>query len=240
MRYNPLLVEEMDPVLIVLRLAVRLIAICVAICGLAVGALVQGAHAQGFNDGGGFNGGGGFGATNRGFNTAGFNSAPLPALGQFGASCGRMLVPAASLAAMSRGFADGHAGLDLVAETGSPVRAAAAGVVSHFGRDDAYGNFVDIRHVGGVSTRYAHLSAFAPALTTGIGVLTGSVIGQVGSTGRSTGPHLHFEVRIGGAAVDPKPFLVGDNCPRGAPPRRDNRGQEILEARDIGRRNVRR
>ena len=214
--------------------------------------LATATHAQGLNNGGlnnggfnagGFNSGGGFGARgsagNGGFNAAGFNSAPLPALGQFGNMCGRMLVPTASLAAMSRGYGDGHAGLDFVAETGTPVRAAAAGVVSHVGRDDAYGNFVDIRHAGGMSTRYAHLSAFAPALTSGIGVLTGSVIGQVGSTGRSTGPHLHFEVRISGAAVDPKPFLVGDNCPRDAP-RRENLGPEILEARDIGRRYPRR
>ncbi len=200
------------------------------------------AHAQviggdGFNSGG-FNSSAGRGFTSggfntqRGFNSAGFNSAPLPTLGGFGGICGRMLVPAASIGAMSRGFTADHAGVDLVAETGTPVRAAAAGVVAHVGQDPNYGNFVDIRHAGGISTRYGHLSAFAPNLSAGTGVLTGSVIGLVGSTGHSTGPHLHFEVRVSGAAVDPKPFLVGDNCPRGAP------RQEILEARDSPRRTA--
>lgn len=229
--------------MIVARPVLRLLFACAVAYCAGVVAHVRGAHAQGGFNAGGFNSGDGFGAraeSNRGFNAAGFNSAPLPALGQFGALCGRMLVPTASLAAMSRGFGGDHAGLDLVADTGTPVRAAASGVVGFFGRDDAYGNFMDIRHPGGITTRYAHLSAFAPALTIGIGVLTGSVIGQVGSTGRSTGPHLHFEVRVGGVAIDPKPFLVGDNCPRGTPPRRDNPGQEILEARDTGRRGTRR
>lgn len=204
---------------------------CLCAPALAVPSVAQGFNSGGFNSGvfgTGF-GGGGFNSP-RGFNAAGFNSAPLPAAGAFGGICGRMLVPAASLAEMSRGFFPGHVGVDLVAAIGTPVRAAAGGVVSHVGRDAAYGNFVDIRHAGGISTRYGHLSAFAPNLTAGAGVLTGSVIGQVGTTGNSTGPHLHFEVRVSGTAVDPKPFLVGDNCPGGRP------RQEILEARDTGRR----
>lgn len=209
---------------------------------LALAVLPSAAWAQGFNSGG-FNSGG-FG-TQRGFNAAGFNSAPLPAAGALGGMCGRMLVPAASLAMVSRGFFPGHAGMDLVADTGAPVRAATVGVVAHVGRDDAYGNFVDIRHAGGISTRYGHLSAFAPALTAGATVFTGSVIGLIGATGNATGPHLHFEVRVSGVAVDPKPFLIGDNCPRGAPGRDGTRPDgtrpdgmrpdgmrpEILEAR---------
>jgi len=201
---------------------------------LASFALAATARAQGFNTGG-FNTAGfaarGFDA-NRGFNSAGFNAQPLPALGVFGGLCGRMLVPAASLANASRGFGDGHAGIDLVAASGAPVRVAAPGVIAHVGQDADYGNFVDIRHPGGLLTRYGHLSAFAPGAVAGATVLTGSRIGQVGSTGHSTGPHLHFEVRIAGVAVDPKPFLVGDHCPRGTP------STEILEARDLGRRGT--
>lgn len=207
--------------------------VCLCAPALAVPAVAQGFDSGGFNSGGSGSGfaGGGFNSP-RGFNVAGFNSAPLPAAGIFGGICGRMLIPAASVGEMSRGFFPGHAGVDLVAVIGTPVRAAAGGVVAHAGRDEAYGNFIDIRHAGGISTRYGHLSAFAPNLTAGAGVLTGSVIGQVGTTGNSTGPHLHFEVRISGAAVDPLPFLTGTNCERGRP------RQELLEARDAGRRTA--
>ena len=212
---------------------IPLVALLVSLA-LAPQLRAQSLNGGGFN-GGGFNAGGytarGFDA-NRGFNSAGFNSAPLPALGVFGGLCGRMLVPASSLASASRGFGDGHAGIDLVAASGAPIRAAAPGVISHVGQDPDYGNFVDIRHPGGLLTRYGHLSAFAPGAVAGATVLTGSLIGQVGSTGHSTGPHLHFEVRIGGVAVDPKPFLVSDHCPRGTP------SAEVLEARDLGRRGT--
>jgi murein DD-endopeptidase MepM/ murein hydrolase activator NlpD len=141
-----------------------------------------------------------------------------------------MLVPAASLATMSRGFFPGHAGMDLAAAHGSPGKAAASGPISFMGTDPDYGLFIDIRHPGGLLTRYGHLSAFAPGLLAGTAVRGGMEIGKVGATGNAQGAHLHFEVRNGGQAVDPKPFLTGAAC-SGAPAR-----EELLEARAPDRR----
>ena len=98
-----------------------------------------------------------------------------------------------------------HAGLDFRAGYGSPIHAAAAGVVSFVGRKSGYGNCVEIDHGNGLLTRYAHMSAFRSKV--GTEVSAGDVIGLIGSTGRSTGPHLHFEVRINNRAVNPRPFL---------------------------------
>lgn len=102
-----------------------------------------------------------------------------------------------------------HAGLDFAAPTGTPVKAAAPGVVVRATPAGAYGNLVEIRHADGTHTRYAHLSAFNT--TQGATVSQGQVIGAVGSTGRSTGPHLHFEIRRNGGSspVDPRPLLGG-------------------------------
>jgi murein DD-endopeptidase MepM/ murein hydrolase activator NlpD len=94
-----------------------------------------------------------------------------------------------------------HAGTDFRGEPGTPVMAAGDGVVKFCGRMGGYGNVVDIDHGGGVVTRYAHLRRIATKKTAA--VTAGDVIGQVGSTGRTTGPHLHFEVRIDGAPVSP-------------------------------------
>jgi hypothetical protein len=94
-----------------------------------------------------------------------------------------------------------HAGLDLAAPRGTEVRAAASGIVTFAGRNDGFGKFVVVRHRLGVRTFYAHLSRLAVHRGRRVGV--GSVVGRVGSTGRTTGPHLHFEVRVRGAAVDP-------------------------------------
>lgn len=102
-----------------------------------------------------------------------------------------------------RGF---HAGLDMVAPRGTTVRAPAPGVVVTAGREGGYGNLVEIRHVDGISTRYGHLSAML--VTRGDKVSAGTPIGQVGSTGRSTGPHLHYETRRDGEAVNPAVFLA--------------------------------
>jgi len=102
-----------------------------------------------------------------------------------------------------------HPGLDLRASRGTPVRATADGVVSIAGRNAGYGNMVEIEHKNGVSTRYGHLSAIAVA--EGQHVKAGEIVGRVGSTGRSTGPHLHYETRINGEPTDPSPFLkAGD------------------------------
>ena len=88
-----------------------------------------------------------------------------------------------------------------MSRTGRPIRAAAAGVVVYSGRHPQYGNMVEIDHGNGLVTRYAHAST----LDVGVGdvVVIGQQVGAVGSTGRSTGPHLHFEVRVRGAAVYP-------------------------------------
>lgn len=99
-----------------------------------------------------------------------------------------------------------HNGVDWAAPTGTPVRAASAGKVSRAGDGGGYGNVVYIEHAGGMETRYAHLNAFAKGLRRGSAVVAGQVIGFVGTTGRSTGPHLHFELRVNGRPVNPLSF----------------------------------
>jgi murein DD-endopeptidase MepM/ murein hydrolase activator NlpD len=98
-----------------------------------------------------------------------------------------------------------HTGVDLRDEYGSPVRATAAGVVVTAGHSGGYGQMVEIDHGSGVATRYAHLSSISASV--GQEVEPGAVLGRLGSTGRSTGPHLHYEVRIDGEPVDPARFL---------------------------------
>ena len=127
-------------------------------------------------------------------------------------ACGSLLMPAGQLKEVSRGITSHHSGLDLVAPHGSPARAAAAGTVVFAQTYFAYGLMVDIDHGSGVVTRYAHLSGFAPGLRPGTRVAAGQQIGQVGRTGRATTNHIHFEVRINGRPVDPKPYLSLANC----------------------------
>jgi murein DD-endopeptidase MepM/ murein hydrolase activator NlpD len=103
------------------------------------------------------------------------------------------------------GSAAMHSGLDFSGPTGAPIHAAAAGTIIFVGKHAGYGNLVEISHGNGLTTRYAHMSKFAAKR--GQKVEAGDVIGAVGSTGRSTGPHLHFEVRINDRAVNPRPFL---------------------------------
>lgn len=98
-----------------------------------------------------------------------------------------------------------HSGLDFAAATGTSVFSAADGVVSFVGDRSGYGKVVEVTHGNGLITRYTHLSAYLSHV--GQKVSTGTPIARVGSTGRSTGPHLHFEVRRGEEALDPKPFL---------------------------------
>jgi murein DD-endopeptidase MepM/ murein hydrolase activator NlpD len=98
-----------------------------------------------------------------------------------------------------------HTGLDFRAATGDPVRATANGKVVSSGWAGGYGRMVEIDHGNGLSTRYGHLSEIN--VKVGDPVKIGQVIGAVGSTGRSTGPHLHYETRIDGEAVDPQKFL---------------------------------
>lgn len=98
-----------------------------------------------------------------------------------------------------------HEGIDIAVPSGTPVRAAAAGTVIEAGWVSGYGNLVVVDHGNGIATAYAHNSAFAAAA--GRQVAQGEVIAYSGSTGHSTGPHVHFEVRVGGAAVDPLGYL---------------------------------
>jgi murein DD-endopeptidase MepM/ murein hydrolase activator NlpD len=98
-----------------------------------------------------------------------------------------------------------HTGLDFRATSGDPVRATANGKVISSGWSGGYGRMVEIDHGNGLSTRYGHLSEIN--VKVGDSVRIGQVIGTVGSTGRSTGPHLHYETRIDGDAVDPQKFL---------------------------------
>ncbi|MGA8971198.1 MAG: peptidoglycan DD-metalloendopeptidase family protein [Pseudolabrys sp.] len=98
-----------------------------------------------------------------------------------------------------------HTGIDLRGEVGEPVRATATGSVTIAGREGGYGNMVEISHGNGLATRYGHLSQISVKI--GQVVRIGEIVGRIGSTGRSTGPHLHYETRINGEAVDPQKFL---------------------------------
>jgi murein DD-endopeptidase MepM/ murein hydrolase activator NlpD len=98
-----------------------------------------------------------------------------------------------------------HEGIDIIAASGTPVRASASGVVIHAGWLGGYGLLVVVDHGGGLSTAYAHNSSLARGV--GSQVSQGDVIAYVGSTGNSSGPHVHFEVRVNGTAVDPMGYL---------------------------------
>ena len=98
-----------------------------------------------------------------------------------------------------------HEGMDFVAEVGTTARAAAGGIVAYSDFHPQYGNMIEIDHGNGLITRYAHLSK--REVKPGDVVLSGGKIGQVGNTGRATGPHLHFEVRQNGAPLNPVRFL---------------------------------
>ena len=99
-----------------------------------------------------------------------------------------------------------HKGVDLAAPTGTPIYATADGVIGRADWFSSYGLFISIDHGADLETRYAHLSKLAVAA--GERVRKGDLIGYVGSTGRSTGPHLHYEVRVDGLAVNPIPYMV--------------------------------
>lgn len=115
-----------------------------------------------------------------------------------------------------------HSGLDFPGPIGTPILAAAPGRVVYVGQKSGYGNVVEIDHGQGILTRYAHLSGFTS--TVGAQVAAGQQIAKMGSTGRSTGSHLHFEVRLNGAAVNPRRFLEAK--------------ADVLEVKDDARQRV--
>lgn len=96
-----------------------------------------------------------------------------------------------------------HKGIDFAAPTGTPIKAAGSGRLQHRGTLGGYGKTIILAHPGSVTTLYAHMSRFAPGLSVGDKVTQGQVIGYVGSTGLSTGPHLHYEYRVGGVHRNP-------------------------------------
>jgi len=102
-----------------------------------------------------------------------------------------------------------HHGIDMPGRLGTPVLASAPGVVRFAGAAGSYGEMVEIDHDGALATRYAHLSKIL--VHPGDRVELGQAVALMGSTGRSTGSHLHFEVRIGGRAVDPLRYLGGES-----------------------------
>ncbi|MDD2834317.1 MAG: M23 family metallopeptidase [Methylotenera sp.] len=102
-----------------------------------------------------------------------------------------------------------HEGLDFTAETGTPIYAAAGGIVTAAVQTPDYGKIVKIDHGSGLETRYAHASKLL--VVTGERVRKGQKIAEVGSTGRSTGPHLHYEIRLNGNPLDPRKYLSASN-----------------------------
>lgn len=105
-----------------------------------------------------------------------------------------------------RGSAAMHSGVDIRGPVGTPIYATADGLVAEANRRGGYGNLVELDHGKGIATRYGHLSRIL--VSGGQRVKRGQVIGLMGSTGRSTGSHLHYEVRMDGRAVNPVPFLT--------------------------------
>jgi len=101
------------------------------------------------------------------------------------------------------GYSKMHKGIDFGVPPGTPIQAAGDGTVEMAGPFGAYGNYVRLRHTSGYATAYAHMSRIAPGIHTGRRVGQGQIIGFVGATGRATGPHLHYEVLVGGAQVNP-------------------------------------
>ena len=125
-----------------------------------------------------------------------------------------------------------HTGVDLAARTGTPIYAAGDGVISYYKWQSGYGNKVEIEHVNGYETAYGHMSRYAEGLGVGSRVRQGQIVGYVGSTGQSTGPHLHFEIKINGNLVDPLSVkLPKDNVL--AAQYRDEFDQTIAQINDL-------
>lgn len=128
--------------------------------------------------------------------TKGFENKPIQTAARVSSAYGMRFHPILKTYRM-------HTGMDYAAPTGTPIVAPSDGVVSFVGTKGGYGQTVMLSHRKGMETLYAHMSKFESGITNGKSVKAGQVIGYVGSTGRSTGPHLHYEVRINGQMVDP-------------------------------------
>jgi murein DD-endopeptidase MepM/ murein hydrolase activator NlpD len=114
------------------------------------------------------------------------------------------------------GYTKMHAGVDFAAPTGTPIFASGDGVIEKAGRFSSYGNYIRVRHSSKISTAYAHLSRYGKGIRPGVKVKQGQVIGYVGTTGRSTGPHLHYEVLVNNVQVNPSSVkFSGDNALKG-------------------------
>lgn len=111
------------------------------------------------------------------------------------------------------GYTRAHRGVDYAAPTGTPIRAVAHGTVQLAGRQGGYGNMVVLSHRDNITTKYAHMHGFAPSIRRGTKVNQGDVIGYVGSTGLSTGPHLHFEFHVGNTAMNPLAVTMPEATP---------------------------
>lgn len=111
------------------------------------------------------------------------------------------------------GYSKMHKGIDFAAPEGTPILASGDGVIEIAGRTGGYGNYVKIRHTDNYETAYGHMSAYGRGIKAGIHVTQGQVIGYVGSTGQSTGPHLHYEIVIDGEQVNPKGVKLDTNMP---------------------------
>lgn len=163
-------------------------------CYVTVNPSESGAYTCFRADGGG--GGGGGGALGGGFVT--------PVQGTLTSKFGPRFHPILKVTKL-------HAGVDWAAPTGTPIVAVGAGTISFLGVAGGYGNVIYIDHGNGTQSRYAHMDAFGPGMANGTAVNKGDLIGYVGTTGRSTGPHLHFEIHVAGSPVDPLNF----NAPGG-------------------------
>lgn len=136
------------------------------------------------------------------------------------------------------GYTKMHKGIDFAAPTGTPIYAAGDGVVERAGRFSSFGNYIKIRHNSKLHTAYAHLSRFASGVRPGRKVQQGQIIGYVGTTGRSTGPHLHYEIMVNGVQVNPRSVkLPESNRLEGPEMKRFKRSiqkvdQEYTERRD--------
>ena len=101
------------------------------------------------------------------------------------------------------GYNKMHKGVDFAAPTGTPIFAAGNGIVEYAGRNGGYGKYIRIRHDSTYKTAYAHLNSYKKGIGSGVRVKQGDIIGYVGSTGKSTGPHLHYEIIVNGKQINP-------------------------------------